>query len=106
MSQRDEKIIELVREKAAEFLQRQSNGASMLTVTRVALSNDAKTATIFFTVFPQEKEKPALDFAQRQRSNFKSFIKKETRLNRIPFFDFVIDEGEKNRQKIDSISQM
>ncbi len=104
MTQRDERIIGLIKEEAAKFLQTESSGSSLMTVTNVSLSTDGKRATIFFTVFPEEKEKSALDFTKRKRTDFQNHMREETRLGRIPFFDFEIDEGEKNRQKIDSLS--
>ena len=105
MAFKDEKIIELIKNKAAVFLQNEASPSSLITVTNAALSSDSKRATIFFTVFPIEKEKTALEFAKRKRKEFKQFMMSETRLGRIPLFDFEIDNGEKNRQRIDTISQ-
>jgi ribosome-binding factor A len=101
---RSEKIIKIIKTAAAEFLQRESNGISLITVTGARLSNDEKYATILFTVLPEEKEAAALEFAKRMRSEFKEYVKTHTKLGRIPMFDFEIDLGEKHRQKIDLIS--
>ena len=51
-----------------------------------------------------DKEKAALDFLKRIRSEFRTHLMEKARMRRIPFFDFEIDYGEKNRQKIDEIS--
>ena len=101
---RSEKIIKIVKGAAADFMQRESNGASLITITSVQLSNDEKYATILFTVLPEEKEQAALEFAKRMRSDFKEYVKAHTKLGRVPQFDFEIDRGEKHRQKIDVIS--
>ncbi len=101
---RSEKIIKIIKSAAAEFLQRESNGASLITVTDAKLSNDEKYATILFTVLPEEKQDSALEFAKRMRSEFREYVKNNTKLGRIPMFDFGIDLGEKHRQKIDLIS--
>ncbi len=103
MSNRDERMKEILRDLAARFLLVNGNNSSLLTVTNVNLTRDAKYATIFFTVFPTEFEKTALEFAKRKRSEFKEFIKENSKLGRIPQMDFEIDEGEKNRQKIDTL---
>ncbi len=103
MSNRDEKITEILRELGAKFLLLNGNGTSLLTVTKAELTRDAKRATIFFTVFPQEFEKTALEFAKRKRPEFKEFVMQNSKLGRIPHMDFAIDEGEKNRQKIDQL---
>ena len=100
---RSDRIVTIIKKAAAEFMQRESNGASLITITDVRLSNDEKYANILFTVLPEDKEEVALEFAKRMRSEFKQYIKAHTKLGRIPLFDFQIDLGEKHRQKIDTI---
>ncbi len=102
---RDKKIEEIVKKAATRFLLEEAGNNSLITVTHVEVSPKAEYATIFITVFPALKEKEAIDFAKRKRSEFKEYVRNETRLQRIPFFDFHIDIGEKNRQNIESISQ-
>ena len=103
MTNRNEKIGEILRDLGARYLHENSNNSSLITVTSVQLSKDSKYATIFFTVFPPEFEKTALEFAKRKRGEFKTFVKENSALGRIPFLDFEIDLGEKNRQKIDRL---
>ena len=55
--------------------------------------------------YARRAEKAALDFLKRQRSAFREFAMEKSRMGRIPFFDFELDSGEKNRQKIDEISR-
>lgn len=102
---KDERAKEIIREKAAIFLEKESSGNAIITVTDVRLSDQNGRALISFTVFPADKENGVLDFARRKRSDFREFLKKETRLFHLPFVDFAIDLGEKNRQKIDTLSQ-
>lgn len=102
---RDQKLKDVIREAAAEFLQRESNYTSILTVTDVSLSDRGNQSIIFFTVLPENKEKAALDFVKRKRAEFREFFKGKARMRALPFFDFEIDRGEKNRQKIDEIAR-
>lgn len=104
-SSRDQKLKDIIKEAAAEFLQREGNYTSILTVTDISLSDRGNQATIFFTVLPEEKEKGALDFVKRKRAEFREFFKSRARMRALPFFDFEIDKGEKNRQKIDEIAR-
>lgn len=104
MSIRTEKISELVKKLAAEFLSREADKTSIITVTNTNISDDLKEATVFLSVYPETSEDAALNFAKRKRGEFKKYAKSKLRIRRIPFFDFEIDLGEKNRQKIDSIS--
>ena len=103
MSIRHERIIEILHDMAARFLLLEGNNSSLLTITNVVLTKDGKRATIFFTVFPESYEKTALEFAQRKRTEFKQFVRDNSRLGMIPQLDFAIDAGEKNRQKIDNL---
>ena len=105
MSQKDEKIKEIIRELAAEFFSRESNRKSMITVTAVELFSKGGRATILMTVLPETAEEAALDFAHRQLSEFKKFVQDRSRLARIPFFEVAIDRGEKNRQRLDEIAK-
>ena len=100
---RSDKIIKIIKKAAAEFMQKESNGASLITITDVKLSNDEKYANILFTVLPEDKEDAVLEFTKRIRSEFRQYIKNNTKLGRIPSFDFQVDLGEKHRQKIDTI---
>ena len=103
MSNRNERIKEVLRDLGARFLLQEGNKSSLITVTSVELTPNEKHATIFFTVFPENFEKTALEFAKRKRKEFKTFVKENSKLGHIPLLDFEIDKGEKNRQKIDAL---
>lgn len=103
MTQRNEKVTNFIKELTAKFLQRENNRTSLITVTSTTCSPDLKRATIFITVFPREKEKPALEFAKRKRGELREYIKRNMTIKNIPFVDFKIDLGEKRRQKIDEL---
>ncbi len=103
MSNRDERLKEILRDLGARFLLQNGNGSSLLTVTNVQLTMRGKNATILFTVFPIEFEKTALEFVKRKRGEFREFVIENSSLGHVPFLDFEIDEGEKNRQKIDTL---
>lgn len=106
MGMRDDRTRRILHDLATKFIEAESNRLSLITVTDVSLADKAKRATIMFTVFPETAEKAALDFLKRQRAEFREYVKNKSRLSMIPFFDFAIDQGEKNRQKIDQISQI
>jgi ribosome-binding factor A len=103
MAQRNEKIANLIKELSAQFLNRENNHTSLITVTACTTSPDLKRATIFITVLPDSKEHDALDFSKRKRPQLRDFLKKNLRVKIIPFIDIQIDRGEKNRQKIDEL---
>ncbi len=103
MSERNEKVANYLKELTAEFLGRENNRTSLVTVTSATCSPDLKRATVFITVFPTAKEKTALEFAKRKRPELREFFKKKMTTKNIPFVDIAIDLGEKHRQKIDEL---
>lgn len=102
----EEKTKEEIQHLASKFIESESNRNSLITVTSTHLTKDFKKAIIFVTVFPEKEEEKAVHFLKRQRSEFRHFVKKNSRIGRIPFFDFEIDKGEKSRQRIDELSQV
>jgi len=105
MSIRDEKIKGQIVQLASDFLMLESNRKSMITVTNVSGDTDFKKVSIFVTVFPENQEKAVMDFLKRKRSDFKAYVRNNSRINRVPFFDFAIDQGDKSRLRIDEISR-
>lgn len=99
-----EKYAEALRVAAAEFLAREANRNSLITVTRVEMSEDGKRAIIYITVFPELGEEAAVKFANRNRPELGAFLLKRTKGMRIPKFEFQIDLGDKNRRRLDELS--
>ncbi len=105
MEHRAEKISNNIKELLGAFIEENSNRQSMITITNVFLTSDFKRVTIFVTVFPEHSENAGIDFLKRQRSQARAYLKKHSRLSRLPFLDFEIDKGEKARQRIDILSK-
>jgi len=76
----------------------------MITPIGANISKDLKNATIYVTIFPENKEEESLEFLKRKRSDFREFFKNQIKIKTIPYFDFEIDTGEKNRQRIEELS--
>lgn len=100
---RPTQVAERIAHLAAEFLSRESNRQSLITVTRADISPDLKQATVYVSVFPPEQEEHALNFIRRLRSEFRTFVKQKAILKSLPFFEFEIDYGEKNRQALEEL---
>lgn len=104
MTLRQDKVGELIQQSAAEFLSRETDKSSLVTVTKANVSKDMAQATIYISVFPVKKEEEALHFCRRHAGDFRTFMKSKFESKRLPYFSFEIDVGEKNRQKIDELS--
>jgi ribosome-binding factor A len=100
-----EKTTEIIRHLAAEFILREATPASLITVTRVALSDSAKVANIYFTTLPDSEQDTALKFLVRKAPEFKEYARDNSRIGILPELRFQIDYGERNRQRLDEISR-
>lgn len=103
MSQRIEKVEKLVKELTANFLNKESSSASLISVTYVTVSPDLKKATVYLSVLPESAEETALLFAKRKRPEMRDYLKENMETKNIPFLEVEIDKGEKNRQRIDEL---
>ena len=101
--ERNEKVANNIKELSAQFLGRENNRTSLITVISCSTSPDLKKATIFITVLPTSKEDVALNFEKRNLGDLREFLKKNLPIKTIPFINVAIDQGEKNRQKIDEL---
>ncbi len=104
MSFHQEKIESLLQKLVSEFLAHEAGPVSLITVTRITFNEKSKHATVMLSVLPEDKEQAALAFAQRQSSELREYVRSRAKLRVLPIFEFVIDIGEKNRQKVDNIA--
>lgn len=100
---RDQREEDVLQRLAAEYIQMESNRTSLVTVTSVIIGDRGRNARILFTVLPEEKEAGVLDFLKRKRPEFREYIKNKAKLSVIPFIEFEIDFGERNRQTVDRL---
>jgi ribosome-binding factor A len=105
MSRHTERLSEQLQHLAAMFVARESNRTSLITITRCELSENQKCATIFMSVFPTDNEKTAEEFVKRKRTEFVKYVHDNSKIGRLPTISFKIDLGEKNRQRLDELSQ-
>jgi len=102
MSIHKEKLAEAIQRFAAQFLSEEANQPPLITVMRCEVSNDLKSAIIFVTILPNDKEEQTLSFLRRKRSDMRRYIQGHVS-SRIPTIDILLDEGEKHRQRIDEL---
>jgi ribosome-binding factor A len=104
MTLKQEKIREAICHAAAEFLERESNRSSLVTVTGTTLSRRGDRAVILITVLPEPQEASALQFANRRAGALRDFLSRRVSLQRLPRISFALDRGEKLRQRLDELS--
>ena len=104
-SRRQTQVSESIAHMAGEFFARESNRESLITVTHADVSPDLRNVNIFLSVLPDKYEAAVLNFAKRNRTEFREFLKKHGRMQYLPNVEFEIDFGEKNRQRIDDLTR-
>ncbi len=90
MNKRDERLAAALHTAAAEFINRESNRRSLITVMRVELPDDHH-ARIFVSVYPEKGARAAMDFLSRQHDAFMSYVKKSVKLHALPHVSFLLD---------------
>ena len=66
MSERKEKVENMLKKLSAQFIEREGDKTSLITVTHVDISPDFTNAKIFISVLPEAKEEDALYFCKRK----------------------------------------
>jgi len=89
----NERVTEIIAHAAAVFIAREAGTESLITVIRAESVAHGERATIFVSVFPEEKALAALAFLARRREAFSDYLKQHTHL-RLPRVDFLLDNRE------------
>ena len=103
MNTHHQQITLALQEAAADFVSSISNRQSLITVTRAELTPSNDRVTFYVSVFPESAEGPALGFLMRQRGTCRTYIQDRVPMRRIPHVEFVIDQGEKSRARVDEL---
>jgi ribosome-binding factor A len=87
---KDDRLLSAIHTAAAEFINRESNRRSLVTVTKV-IFQDEKNVHIFISVYPEKDLHAVMDFLARQEKEFLSFLKKTVKLHFVPKMRFLPD---------------
>jgi ribosome-binding factor A len=101
-----EQYAEHIAHLAAQFLSRESNRTSLITVTRADITEKMTVANIYCSVFAESDEASALIFLKRMAGECRQYLMHEHKMVRVPHINFEIDYGEKNRVRLDEIAKI
>lgn len=99
-SNHNEKLEEAISREAAMFFEREGNRSALITVTKTILTKRGNGATLFVSIFPENKEKAGLDFVQRNLGELRSVLREKIKSKSIPTLRVIPDHGEKERDHI------
>lgn len=100
---RKEKATSLLSRLIPEFIKKFSFGKTIVTVTRLEISDDLMFVKIFVSAYPQAGEKQAMALLSKKSKDIRKYIGARVRWKFLPELIFLVDEGEKNRQRIEEI---
>lgn len=101
---RQEKLNELLREELAMLIAEEIPMESgFITISYVDCSPDMNSAQVGVSVLPFHLNGTALRALRKNNSLFSKLLVKRTRIRRIPRFNWVIDDTEKNAADIEEV---
>jgi ribosome-binding factor A len=105
MSQRIEKINELLRQKLSESIIKELEFPpnTFVTITKVETTPDLKYAKIFITVLPDNSRGTALEILRKNSHHLYKILQKKLMTKFTPNLNFLIDEQELYAQDIDKL---
>ncbi|MBU2633015.1 ribosome-binding factor A [Patescibacteria group bacterium] len=103
MTLREEKINSLLKRILSEFFARLTSGGCFVNITEIEIARDLKFAKIFVSIYPEKESPRMLKMLKKKGGEMRKYVGTKTRLKFIPFFEFQIDKGEKNRQRIEEL---
>ena len=86
-----ERALSALKKAASEFINLESNRSSLITVTNVMMDKRGSKGEIYISVFPEKDTRAAVEFLNRQRNEFRSFLKKQISLRSLPKIIFMAD---------------
>ncbi len=89
-----------LQKQIAQWVTKNANRDSLITVARLELSPDISHATVGVSVLPEKYEKDALRFLQKHIVDIKTYLKKNTRGMLPKTYAWHIDDGAKKRDVI------
>ncbi len=103
-SLRQEKLASFYREIISLFLEREINlEGGIFAITGVEVADDTKYLKIYFSVWPDIKEKDVLKSLKDLKKELRLHLADKVKTKFVPELKFVLDESEKKRLKIESI---
>lgn len=101
---REDRLNSAIKEIVAKFLEKEvASAGSLLTVTRVIFKDNCARAQVLVTVYPESREKETMKNIEKNLRALRLYVKDRIKTRVIPFFEFQIDAGEKNRERVEEL---
>ncbi len=105
MSQRIEKINDLIRDNLAQIIQQKVDlpEKTFLSITKVDTSPDLRYTRVLISIFPEEKRADSLKVLQKNIYQIQGWLNQSLVCKPLPKISFVSDETEDKASHLDDI---
>lgn len=104
MTRKSERLNEFLRGELARLIEREIElGGALITVTYVDCSPDLKYARVGVSVLPEKFTGSALKELRKRAGEFSKTLIRQTKLRKIPRFDWRVDDTEVRAAEIEEI---
>lgn len=104
-SRRQKRVSSLIKEELSklliELIQHSSSG--LITITRVEMSKDLRTARVYLSLFGCEEEQGILKLLEKRKGFLRKSIASKTKLKYNPQLIFSVDASADGKDRIDKI---
>ena len=103
VTRRQKRVGSLIKEEVSRLLIEliQNSSSGFITVTKVEMSNDLKTAYIYFSVFGSEQKEIILELLEARKGYLRKSIASKVKLKYNPMLIFSLDPSIEYEEKID-----
>lgn len=105
MSNRIDKVNELLSQQLAEYFNREVEfpDNALVTIIKIETSKDLSRAVVWLSVLPTSQRGSALLTLKNSAKDLNHFLKKALFIRRIPHFEFRIDDTEEKAAIVEDI---
>lgn len=90
MYERRERVGEVVRRRISEFILKNMEGDTLLSITRVLLTKDLKEAKVYISCLGEKREH--LKELEKKAHIIRAYLAKNIKLRKIPSLSFFIED--------------
>lgn len=105
ITRRQKRVSSLIKEEVSRLLIEaiQDPSSGLITVTRVEMSKDLKTAHIYFSFFGHERKETILELLEKRKGYLRKSVASKVKLKYNPMLIFSLDPTQDIEEKIDKI---
>jgi len=104
-TRRQKRVASLIKEELSHLLIEgiQDSSSGLITITRVEMSPDLKTAHIYLSIFGGEQKETILELLDKKKGYLRKSIASNVKLKYNPLLIFSFDKGLEYEAKIDKL---